>query len=149
MKSKTLLFLLAGAAVLTACTLKPTTNTTGSDETNENMVTNPEEGPDDTNNKDSQNQPAMEVTVTVTSEGFSPATVTIKKGGTVTWVNMLDEQVWVASALHPTHKEYPGFDQLKGMGKGGSYSFTFDKVGSWKYHDHLNPSRFGKVEVVE
>ena len=80
---------------------------------------------------------------------FVPKSVTGKKGGTVTWVNKGSTPVWPASAFHPTHQVYPGFDSLKGIQSGESYSFVFDRVGSWKYHDHLNASATGVVEVVE
>ena len=47
-------------------------------------------------------------TVEITLSGFSPKTLTINKGDTVTWVNKLSRQSWPASAVHPTHKSYPG-----------------------------------------
>jgi plastocyanin len=103
----------------------------------------------------------MTATVTYNGSGFSPNEVTIKKGGTVTWVNSSGGEMWVASAQHPTHTIYDGtslsqhcvdgqsdtFDQC--AGETGNYSFTFDKAGTWGYHNHLNASVFGKVIVVE
>lgn len=100
------------------------------------------------------------VAVTYGANGFSPATVTIKKGGVVTWSNTGGTSMWVASAQHPTHTAYAGtslqehcddatdtsFDQCK---NGSSYSFTFTQVGTWNYHNHSNSSQFGKVIVVE
>jgi len=97
-------------------------------------------------------------TVTYDGKTFSPSAVTIKKGGTVTWKNTSSGKMWVASAQHPTHTVYSGtsrsehcpdtsnttFDQCEG---GGDYSFTFDKVGTWNYHDHINAGVFGKVIV--
>lgn len=87
--------------------------------------------------------------VTYTNTGFSPTTVTVKKGTTVTFVNASTGGMWVASAVHPTHQLLPGFDQLKSVGKGGSYDYTFVKVGTWKYHNHVNVSDFGSVVVTE
>ena len=55
--------------------------------------------------------------------------------------------MWVASAPHPTHTNYPGFDAKQGVASGEKYSFTFDKAGSWNYHDHLIPSNFGTIVV--
>src|SRR5690242_16140607 len=46
---------------------------------------------------------SMSATVTMTASGFSPATVTIGKGGTVTFVNQSGEDMWVASNPHPVH----------------------------------------------
>jgi len=102
----------------------------------------------------------MSATVTYTANGFASSAVTIKKGGTVTWVNEGEGTMWVAAASHPTHTSYSGttlsehcdnttetsFDQCQ---NGGIYSFTFDKVGKWNYHNHSRASHFGSVTVVE
>ncbi len=80
---------------------------------------------------------------------FSPSEVKIKKGGKITWTNKSSRAVWPASAVHPTHQELPGFDALRGISAGESYSFRFDKPGSWRYHDHLNPALTGVVRVSE
>ena len=45
--------------------------------------------------------------VTYTASGFSPTTVTISKGESVTWKNESNRRMWVASAVHPTHTIYP------------------------------------------
>lgn len=102
----------------------------------------------------------MAATITYTAAGFTPSSITIKKGGTVTWVNDGGGNMWVGSAMHPTHTAYDGttlaehcatssdgsFDQCK---NGDTYSFTFDKVGKWNYHNHSRSSHFGSVTVVE
>jgi plastocyanin len=104
--------------------------------------------------------PATTATVLYGTNGFSETEVVIKKGGSVTWTNNGGGNMWVASAQHPTHTTYSGttlaqhcpsgsataFDQCA---NGTTYSFKFDKVGSWPYHNHSNPSHFGKVIVVE
>ena len=89
----------------------------------------------------------QEFTVEVTSSGFNPGTLEINQGDKVTWTNKGSVEGWPASAVHPTHTVYPGFDAKRGLKTGESYSFTFDKVGSWGYHDHLNPSTKGTVIV--
>lgn len=92
----------------------------------------------------------QKIFVTVGADGkFTPNQVEIKKGDTVTWKNNTNRFIWPASAIHPTHQIYPEFDARKGIAPGAEYSFVFDKVGIWKYHDHLKPSAFGTVEVTE
>lgn len=100
------------------------------------------------------------VTVTYNGTSFSPKTVTIHKGDTVTFVNSSSGQMWVASAPHPTHQGYSGttvsqhcpdtagtaFDQCS---FGNSYTFTFEKVGSWLYHNHANTSVTGTIVVTQ
>lgn len=99
--------------------------------------------------------------VEITSTGFVPKTFTISKGDSVTWVNKYSSPSWPASAAHPTHTIYPGsgvqkcgtseekniFDACRGLAENEQYTFTFNESGSWNYHDHLNPSRSGRVIV--
>jgi plastocyanin len=87
--------------------------------------------------------------VNYTANGFEPNSITIKAGQSVTWTNKDSDEVWVASNPHPTHTDYPGFDELKSMATGQTYSFTFTKVGQWGYHNHLNPSQHGTVVVTQ
>ena len=86
-------------------------------------------------------------TVTYTANGFSPASITIKAGDTVIFKNNSAADFWPASGPHPTHTNYPEFDAKKAISAGSSYSFTFTKVGSWKYHNHLSPSLTGTITV--
>jgi plastocyanin len=85
--------------------------------------------------------------VLITSSGFTPSTLTIKVGDTVTFINKDSNPHWPASDPHPTHTNYPGFDALRPLKTGESYSFTFTKQGAWGYHDHLNPSLRGIIIV--
>lgn len=87
------------------------------------------------------------VTVTYKDGVFTPSIVTIKKDTVVKFINQGSDQMWIASSPHPQHTDLPGFDQLKGVGKGESYEYTFTKVGTWKYHNHLKPTAFGSVVV--
>ncbi len=87
------------------------------------------------------------VVVTYTDSGFSPATVNVSKGTTVTFKNQSSANFWPASDPHPTHTNYPGFDAKKAIAPGSSYSFTFTKVGSWGYHNHFSPELKGRVIV--
>lgn len=95
--------------------------------------------------------------IVYTNQGFSPKTIAINVGDAVTWINNSSRNMWVASAIHPTHNEYTeeadtdcggsSFDACIGIAVGESWSFTFNKTGSWNYHDHLNSPRTGTIEV--
>jgi len=99
--------------------------------------------------------------VTYTDNGFSPDQIEINAGDVVTFENRSTRDMWPASAIHPTHTVYPGsnigkcgtsesgniFDSCGGIAPGGSYSFTFDEIGTWGYHDHLNANQTGKIVV--
>ncbi len=86
------------------------------------------------------------VEVKFTDNGYEPKTLTVKKGTTVTFVNKSTKTMWVASAPHPTHTDYPEFDQGQNA---DTYEFTFDKVGSWKFHNHSPFQAGGVVNVTE
>lgn len=95
-------------------------------------------------------EPVQSVIVERSDSGFSPASVTVKKGTAVKFINKSSTPMSVASDPHPTHTNYPEFDQYKSTFKGKSeYDFTFEKVGTWGYHNHLNPSQTGTVMVTE
>lgn len=87
--------------------------------------------------------------VVYTDTGFAPKTVTVKKGTNITFINNSSKGMWVASAMHPTHQLLPGFDELKSVSAGGTYEYMFEKVGTWKYHNHVAPADIGTVVVTE
>lgn len=92
---------------------------------------------------------------------FAPASLVIKKGDKVTFYNVSGDFFWPASALHPTHKSYPGsdidkcdtieadkiFDACRQVSPGEDWSFIFTEVGSWPYHNHLRASENGVIIV--
>jgi len=88
------------------------------------------------------------VVVELNEEGFVPNEITILKGQSVTWKTTRGKQFWPASNLHPSHGIYPEFDPLEPVPANESWTFRFDKVGNWKYHDHLSPFYRGVVNVV-
>jgi plastocyanin len=113
-----------------------------------------------------QNQPdngvlaPKTVTVLYGPSGFSPATVTINKGDTVTFTNNGGDEMWVASAPHPAHTGYDGTDRATHCAAGYtgappfdqcsagiSFSFMFNQVGTWVYHNHGNSADHGTVVV--
>lgn len=69
--------------------------------------------------------------------------------------------MWVASGPHPSHTGYhdttreqhcpdttnTAFDECIAVGVGQSYSFIFQKTGTWPYHNHVSAGDFGKVIV--
>ena len=89
------------------------------------------------------------VQVNYDGKKFDPASVDIKVGDIVIFKNNSDGAMWPASAPHPSHTAYPEFDAKEAIDPGGKWQFKFEKVGSWKYHNHSNPSAFGVVNVTE
>lgn len=102
-------------------------------------------------------------TVTLTDAGFSPASVTVNAGDTVRFVNQSSGGMWIGSDEHPTHTEYDGtttrehcaagantngtFDECTAAAKGATWDYTFEKSGSFGYHNHVGASKTGTVIV--
>lgn len=108
--------------------------------------------PTQTNNTVKVTEPNQKQTVVEVSykDGeFNPNKLTVKKGTTVKFINQSNDQMWVASNPHPVHTDLPGFDELEATGNRGSYEYAFIKVGTWGYHNHINPSSKGSITVTE
>lgn len=116
-------------------------------------------GPEAGENDYSYNETFENTTeVTYGNSGFRPKTVTIEKNETVVWESN-NSGMWVASNEHPIHTEYSDTELSKhcqrGTGNnafdqctsGDRYYFTFEKEGTWEYHNHLDTSAEGKVIV--
>jgi amicyanin len=88
-------------------------------------------------------QTVMIITDSSGSFAFSPATLTIKVGTTVTWKN-------TTSAPHTvTSDDGKSFDSGTGnpiAAQTGTYSFTFSTAGTFKYHCEIHP--FMKATII-
>jgi len=78
-------------------------------------------------------------TVTIQNNTFSPATMQIQNGTTVTWINK-------DSVTHRVVSNSGLFDSGN-LTTGKSYNYTFNKTGSYPYHDLMNPSIVGTIDV--
>ena len=93
---------------------------------------------------------AQQKTVSVTSSGFSPRTITINVGDTVVWTNNDSQSHYIAPNDHPVHLKYQGTWNDDGTGNisnGETYTKLFSKSGIYEYHDHWNPELTGIVVV--
>ena len=87
-----------------------------------------------------------EVSIFLVPSGFIPPDVTIKAGARVIWSNQSGIVGNVSSAPHPAHTDHPALN-LGDFGPGNSISLTFDTPGTYKYHNHLNPTQAGVITV--
>ncbi|HET7098647.1 MAG TPA: cupredoxin domain-containing protein [Patescibacteria group bacterium] len=90
-----------------------------------------------------------DATISMGTDSYSPQNLKIKKGSKVTFLNSSDSLKWPASDLHPSHLIYSEFDPKEPIKTGESWTFQFDKVGEWGYHDHLSPYITGTITVVD
>lgn len=82
-------------------------------------------------------------------DGFYPAELTIQQGDIIVFTTKTGRHFWPASDLHPTHSIYPKFDPQEPIEASKSWSFKFDKVGEWRFHNHLEPYFRGIIKVIK
>lgn len=85
-------------------------------------------------------------TVWIIDGNFNPSVITISAGESITWVNKDDLIRQVASDPHPSHSALPGLESEE-LAVGDEYAYTFDEIGEWFYHDHMNPISKGTIIV--
>ena len=79
--------------------------------------------------------------VTIQNFAFSPATITVKPGTTVTWTNQ-------DSASHTIMSDgTPAAFSSGTLANGATYQFTFTSPGTYPYHCTIHPSMTGTVVV--
>ena len=81
------------------------------------------------------------------NNGFSPNSITVQQGETVLFKTTRNDAFWPASNDHPTHGIYPEFDPRRPIAANESWSFVFEKAGTWKFHNHAAPFEEGVVVV--
>ncbi len=77
--------------------------------------------------------------VSISNFAFSPASITVKVGDTVTWTNQ-------DSATHTVVADDGSF-KSGDLGQGATFSFTFSKAGSFTYKCGIHPNMTGTVVV--
>lgn len=88
-------------------------------------------------------------TIVLKDDGFHPRILTVREGQTVTFKSERKKFYWPASDFHPTHTIFPAFDSKEPVSPDASWSFTFEKPGVYKYHDHLAAYYFGIIRVTD
>lgn len=81
------------------------------------------------------------VEVTIVNFAFSPATVNITVGGTVTWTNK-------DGTTHTVTADGGAFDSGN-LDSGKTFSFTFNQAGTFSYHCAIHPSMKATVTVTQ
>ena len=87
--------------------------------------------------------PTATNTVAIQNFAFSPDSITVKKGTTVTWTNKDSTQHDV------TENDGKDGPKSKLLAQGESYSFTFNTAGSFAYICSIHPNMTGTVTVTE
>lgn len=80
--------------------------------------------------------------VTIQNFAFAPVTLNVKVGTTVTWTNQDNVQHQIKS---DSSEEVFASENLT---TGQSYSFAFNKTGTFAYHCTIHPSMQGAIVVT-
>jgi plastocyanin len=78
--------------------------------------------------------------VTIDNFTFTPPTVTVKAGTTVTWTNKDD----IPHGIAATNNAFP---RSKALDTDDSYSFTFTTPGTYQYFCYVHPHMTGTIVV--
>lgn len=87
------------------------------------------------------------VTVDIKDSAFTPQKLKVKKGTKVTWTNQDTVRHNVIAPDENSQSGLPTENPL--LGKGESYSFTFENSGTYDYRCAPHSFMTGTVEVVE
>ena len=91
-------------------------------------------------------------TITITSAGVIPKTLTVVQGQRVLFVNNDTVAHEMASDLHPTHERWPALNQVGYLAPGQSRETgNLNTVGVISYHDHLdarNEGLLGSIRII-
>ena len=80
--------------------------------------------------------------VSIVNFAFSPSSLSIKVGTTVTWTNNASMAHTATSSSGPT-----AFDSGS-LGSGQTFSFTFSSAGTWNYRCSFHSSMTGTITVT-
>lgn len=102
-------------------------------------------------------EPLYGALIQYTDSGFKPSKVTITEGQVVRFLNSSSREMWVASVIHPQHRNYQErspddclgstFDQCETIPSGEFWDFKFDLIGTWSFHNHIRAKDDGTVTV--
>lgn len=87
-----------------------------------------------------------QTTITYTDNGFSPSSITVKSGTTLTVTNSSSHVLQFDSDPHPEHTDNTELN-VNIVSKAQSKTFTVTRTGTFGYHNHLNEDDRGTIVV--
>jgi amicyanin len=88
--------------------------------------------------------PAAASSVTILTDSYSPATLTVKVGDTVTWTNTDT----TSGNAHTVTSQGRGPLKSSSLTQGQAYSSTFTAAGTYPYYCAIHPDMKGTVTVM-
>ncbi len=126
-----IIVIIAAAVVAVVVSRHKSTNTTTTPTSQSTPTTSP-----------ASSQPVSTNSVSIKDFMFSPESITVKKGTTVTWTNQdgTSHTVTADSGTGPDSGT---------LANGKSYSFTYNTAGTFMYHCNFHSEMKGTVVVTE
>ena len=129
------ILIVGGAAALTHKSNKATNTTQPTSSSTQNKSNT-------SSTSSNSNQTAATGNIDIKNMMFTPSQISVAKGGTVTWTNNDSTAHTVTDDLSNVGGPASGNIQ-----PGSTYSYTFDKAGSYQYHCSIHPSMRGTIVV--
>lgn len=82
-----------------------------------------------------------------TDRGFSPATIEVKVGSTITFINNSSKEMSIASAGIGGFGAVTLFNQTNAVGRGGTFKVSPAGVGAWNYMNRMWQGDKGTIVV--
>jgi plastocyanin len=114
---------------------------TSGDNNNSTKTTNPPPPASTAPPPSASNQTSIDK-VSIQNMSFSPDSITVKKGTTVTWTNN-------DSTTHTVTADSGSGPKSGNLASSDTYNFTFNTTGTFNYHCSIHPSMTGKVTVTD
>jgi plastocyanin len=92
--------------------------------------------------KTNSTDPQSATKIAIKNFSYQPATLTVKKGTAVTWTN--EDNV-----AHTVTSDSGNELESKSLGKGDSFTHTFNTTGTFAYHCSPHPTMKASVVVTE
>ena len=102
--------------------------------------------PSNTSTSTDTSTPSTDNLITYNGSSFSPSKITVKAGTVLTIKNDSSSSLDFDSDPHPSHTDNPELN-VDNVSPGQSKTFTVNKIGTWGYHNHLNPTQKGTIVV--
>lgn len=87
--------------------------------------------------------------VSIADTGFIPKTISVKVGQAVTWINTDTNPHQVASDPYPSDTTLASLNSKGNLITNDSFSYVFNKSGTYTYHDELNPYTLQGTVIVK
>lgn len=110
----------------------PAPNTTG-------IVPNPNPPANNTQTQQPAQPEVLSASISIQNFAFTPATLNIKVGTTVTWTN---------NDPFPHQIKSDSFNSSS-LTTGGTFQFTFSNTGTYNYSCAIHPSMRGQINVTQ